>query len=225
MNFDESYFQGKNSGYIKGYLLDTPLRRFFENQIRIIKKFAPLKKTVCEIGCAYGFFLKLCDMEGWNTFGSDISAHALETASRFTKATLVQNDIQERSPFPNLKADVVACFDVIEHLSRPKAALIHMRSLLRRKGILIMTTPNPKSYGYRRILFGMVDKDTSHISVKSPFEWISILESVDLKVISLKTETYLNPLASISNAIYWPVSKILSSLYYGAKSEIRAIVK
>ena len=124
--FDEAYFHGKGSGYVEGYRLDSGLDQFFKRQITKIKKYEQEGIKICDIGCAYGFFLRMCDDCSWTTFGIDVSDYAIAEAQTRTKAELKVHDVECGVPYPAKLFDVITCFDVVEHLKNPSLAISYM---------------------------------------------------------------------------------------------------
>jgi 2-polyprenyl-3-methyl-5-hydroxy-6-metoxy-1,4-benzoquinol methylase len=71
--------------------------------------------------------------------GIDISQEELEKNTSVQEK--LQGDIQEYS-FPRDEFDVVICWMVLEHLSRPKAAMLNLSRAVRPQGLLILGFPN-----------------------------------------------------------------------------------
>lgn len=74
-----------------------------------------------------------------DSVGIDISREQLERNSLVQKKIL--GDIQEY-PLPKNEFDVVVCWWVLEHLSRPRDALVNLFGSLRQEGLLILAFPN-----------------------------------------------------------------------------------
>jgi ubiquinone/menaquinone biosynthesis C-methylase UbiE len=106
--------------------------------------------SVCDVGCGHGVYLTqmMLAEPGSQGVGVDISAGSLETASRLlsfrgidaSRYRLSQGDVQERLPVDDASQDAVTCFEVIEHLERPGAALAELRRILKPGGTLCMST-------------------------------------------------------------------------------------
>jgi 2-polyprenyl-3-methyl-5-hydroxy-6-metoxy-1,4-benzoquinol methylase len=75
--------------------------------------------------------------------GIDISPQELEQNSDLHEKIL--GDIQDY-PLPKKEFDVVVCWMVLEHLSRPKEALLNMFSSVKPRGLLILGIPNVFSF-------------------------------------------------------------------------------
>jgi 2-polyprenyl-3-methyl-5-hydroxy-6-metoxy-1,4-benzoquinol methylase len=75
--------------------------------------------------------------------GIDISQQQLEQNSAVHEKIL--GDIQDY-PLPKKEFDVVVCWMVLEHLPRPKEALLNMFASVKPRGLLILGIPNLLSF-------------------------------------------------------------------------------
>ncbi|TAM52327.1 MAG: class I SAM-dependent methyltransferase [Acidobacteria bacterium] len=94
-----------------------------------------------EIGAGAGFFLKAAERAGWRVAGTEI----LEAAIGFAGSRLgleIRQEAAEQLGAPDDSADVVAMFEVIEHLLDPRVVLERLRGVLRPGGLLVLSTPN-----------------------------------------------------------------------------------
>ena len=100
------------------------------------------EKTMLEIGCATGFFLKLAAELGWKVEGIDISEYAVKKAVlKGIKATV---GTIEGFKIEN-KYDAVVMQDVIEHVKDPAVLVNKVCELLKAGGVLALTTPDSGS--------------------------------------------------------------------------------
>jgi 2-polyprenyl-3-methyl-5-hydroxy-6-metoxy-1,4-benzoquinol methylase len=191
--FDQGYFEGVGSAYVGGYALNDQLNIFFERRIADICRCCGnrTRLKLLEVGCAYGFFLQLCERRGLIAFGVDVSDYAIDRARAISHATLKVHDIETGPPFTNEKFDVVAAFDVLEHTRDPSKAIKNIWSSLHDEGIVELSTPNPNSFLFRRVLHRWKDPDETHISVKKPAQWVEMLQSSGFQVLRCKTESAL----------------------------------
>ena len=107
-------------------------------------------RSVCDVGCGHGVYLSqmLIAESGAEGVGVDISAASLEMTGRMlsfhgvetTRYRLCQGDVQVSLPVGDASQDAVTCFEVIEHLEHPGAAVAELRRALRRGGTLCMST-------------------------------------------------------------------------------------
>lgn len=199
--FDKHYwaFEEKiRSGYTFRGLFPT-LSKYMD----WIKKYVNGEVRVLDEGCGFGYFLKLCDKTGWETYGIDISSYAIEKAKENTKAQLCLHDIQDygESLYKNDYFDLITMFDVIEHLAYPFNALKEAHKILKKHGKLAITTPNLMAI-HRMLLrilakekswYGFLDK--THIYLFTPFYLKTLVKAAGFKVLELKTPFQLSPLA------------------------------
>lgn len=177
--------------YDKEYFLKYPndkticeWKLFYNLVISDLRETVGDNLRICDIGCGLGAFLQSCDMVGWETFGLDISDYAIKDVREKTKAKLAVGDVQKEIPFVG-DFDSITCFDVIEHLGDPKRALINIHRKLKKGGVLVLTTPNTKSDFLKA--FSRWPEDKTHISLKSPKEWNTILRKLGFRIIIFRT--------------------------------------
>lgn len=111
----------------------------------LLEVFRPYRKSnrILDIGCGFGFFLATAREDGWDTYGTELS----RSASRYLEKMGIPSDhvfIGEawKAKFDDGSFDVVTMLEVIEHLPDPARAIREVGSLLRRGGLLYLTTPN-----------------------------------------------------------------------------------
>ena len=126
-------------------------------------------------------------------------------------------------PFPVEQFDVVTCFEVVEHLENPSKAISHIYQNLIEGGILLISTPNLKSYFYKKIVFNVRDRDISHISLKGPRQWKQLVQEQDFKILSSETVMYHWPSKRLVAKVWEIAAKILCLVGLGFKTEIVAI--
>jgi SAM-dependent methyltransferase len=98
-------------------------------------------------------------------------------------ATLVAGSA-EKLPFANVSMDVVACFQVLEHLRQPDLAIGEINRVLKPGGYACIATPNLDCLS-RRIegerWHGFRD---DHIALRNARQWRQALEGAGFQVIS-----------------------------------------
>lgn len=117
-----------------------PLLRFI--RIKMIQKFIPKNCVLCDIGCGFNA-----------TFLQDISHH-IKSGYGFDKKIqncefkniIIKNlEISDNIPLENNSVDCVTLLAVVEHLDDPKKIMKESYRILKKEGILLLTTPSPKS--------------------------------------------------------------------------------
>jgi len=155
-------------------------------------RLLPKAYRILEIGCGTGNVLRVLENNAGssNVIGIDLFSGGFRYARQRTRCSLVQADMY-LPPF-NISFDVVAMFDVIEHLADDVAALCQAHKLLKTGGKLLITVPahmNLWSYAddfaghYRRYertdlsrLLGTagftIDYVTQFMALLLPFIWV-----------------------------------------------------
>lgn len=134
--YDETYFDDHYS---------SPLYRWY---IRIRNRFIKRELTqhvtggtLLEIGFGDDNLLKFFDGD-FDVFGLDVSAFAVDQITdRYPEEHFAVGDIAaEPIPFER-SFDVICAINTIEHLTAPKAGLIHMVEALKPAGIAVLYLP------------------------------------------------------------------------------------
>jgi SAM-dependent methyltransferase len=105
-------------------------------------------KRVLDAGCGTGYGSELLASQGAaEVLGVDVDADAIDSASRSDsrRATFAVADLREL-PADLGEFDVVVCFEVLEHIAEPEAALDRLAAVLRTGGILVVSSPNRDVY-------------------------------------------------------------------------------
>jgi 2-polyprenyl-3-methyl-5-hydroxy-6-metoxy-1,4-benzoquinol methylase len=128
-------------------------------------------RSALEIGCGYGYATELFADLGYKTIGTDLSAHAIERARSEVHRDDVSFEVWDATTaWPSSTTfDLIAAFEVVEHLADPRAAIENWYALLNPGGALLFTTPNR---------FGLASRywlDPTHLNVLTPQRWKAIV--------------------------------------------------
>lgn len=116
-----------------------------------------------DIGCSSGHATNIIFRQHPHVkvFGLDLSASALEKASRYGVSGVV-GDVEAPLPFPNEHFDIVFAGEVIEHIIEVDDFLREIRRCLKTQGLLVLTTPNLARLIDRvRFIFGISPKQNT----------------------------------------------------------------
>ncbi len=173
--YDESYF--KTEAYA-----EVSFKRFsqywWSNRFyaRLVSRYGPRNGRLLEVGCGLGHLL------GWLTnryrvFGTDINLWALTQARlNVPQGRFALLSAEDLGAFSDGVFQVAVAKHVVEHLQEPERAIAEMSRVLDKKGLLILATPNlasPMRELKKEKWIGY--KDPTHISLKTPEEWVEIL--------------------------------------------------
>lgn len=133
------------------YASKNPTRRWLHNRRRAWIEEAIRSHSLhgagssIEIGPGSGIYLPLLAECFGEVTAVDVEEAFLDNASvysrEYARVTCLLDDIT-RSSLPSESFDLVLCSEVIEHISDAEAALHTMRRILRRDGVLILSTPH-----------------------------------------------------------------------------------
>jgi len=125
-------------GEYADYLGDRgAIERNFRRRLAELVRWCPSGRLI-EVGCAYGFFLALARRH-YAVTGFDIAADAVAYA-RTTLGLDARSEDFLSSDLPPGSADVVAMWDIIEHLVHPDRYVGRAHDVLRPGGILALST-------------------------------------------------------------------------------------
>jgi SAM-dependent methyltransferase len=186
-NYTKEYYQ--NILFSK-YNFTLERRKIFSFYLNIIRKRKHDISKILDIGCAYGYFLKIFEDSGIpQIYGVDISNDALKEANNLCKKAhiLKANLSKERSSFPNDFFDVITAIDLIEHVEDIQVFLKEVYRILDRRGLVFFITPNPRSLRRRLYLrFKGTGEDPTHINLKTAGGWIKEFKNAGFKHVELK---------------------------------------
>ncbi|GMO12434.1 MAG: methyltransferase domain-containing protein [Treponemataceae bacterium] len=135
-----------------------------------------IKKTVFDIGCAFGSFLQAANESGFSCFGTDISAEAVEYVQNKLKFNAVCGnfektgfDAKSAQSFGCTAFDAVTMWFVIEHFQNLHAVLTHVGAITKAGGVFAFSTPSGHGVSARcntQDFFRNSPRD--HFSILSP---------------------------------------------------------
>ena len=120
------------------YLSPLTVKRYHE----ILDTFEPYRKTnkLIDVGCGIGYFLEEAKKRGWEVYGTEYTEEAIEICSN--KGISMQKGVLTPSNYHLESFDIITSFEVIEHINNPREELNNFYKLLRKGGLVYVTTPN-----------------------------------------------------------------------------------
>lgn len=140
------YFDGAACGYDKSYFKQrASIERESARRLRQIEALlagTSLKagRTLLDVGCAAGFFLRVAQARGWRVSGIEVSRSMAAYASR-----LLGVEIKNLFDVRGMALDayeVVTLWEVVEHLTAPLPILRKVGEALAPGGLVALSTPN-----------------------------------------------------------------------------------
>ncbi|PYU23602.1 MAG: hypothetical protein DMG30_11065 [Acidobacteria bacterium] len=104
------------------------------------------QRSVLDVGCGLGFFLRALDPKRWDRYGIEPMPFPYREAAHSLGADRVLNTELIAAGLPSGKFDVVTFWDSLEHLPNPRAVLQEVGRLLRPGGIILIGLPNFGGY-------------------------------------------------------------------------------
>lgn len=126
-----------------------------DNKIKKIIKLSGSNKRILDVGCSTGYLAHFLTSQNNEVTGIDFLSGAITIAKKNKINAYVCDIENEQLPFKNNSFDLVVFSEVIEHLIDPNIVLVKIHKVLKRNGLLIISTPNIAYIQYRlELLFG-----------------------------------------------------------------------
>jgi 2-polyprenyl-3-methyl-5-hydroxy-6-metoxy-1,4-benzoquinol methylase len=141
--FSEEYYQVRHREAFKTQFEDyerdpsAPVYRHWLERMEAIVA----KGRILDVGSALGTFLKIAESRGWIPQGVEISRFAAEFSRRERGLAVFNGDLEE-FPADDESFDVITFWDSIEHVTHPRENLMTAARLVRRGGLILLTTDN-----------------------------------------------------------------------------------
>ena len=159
---------------------------FWKQRLYSGRKARTIFPSVLDVGCAYGPFLSAAHDAGWNVFGTDISAEAVEYVAetlQYKACKAAFPDIDTAKEFETEKFDALTMWYVIEHFQNLAPVLKKVNRLLKKGGIFAFSTPSASgvSAKFNKEKF-LTQSPVDHYSLWQPELCNSILRKFGFKV-------------------------------------------
>ncbi len=111
--------------------------------LRAMREAGPAEDChVLDAGCGDGEFTAFLSSLGFQVSGMELSETAAKKArDRCPEADILVGSLEERLPFANASFDAIWCTEVLEHLFDVHGVLAEFNRVLKRGGVLLLTTP------------------------------------------------------------------------------------
>ena len=120
------------------YLSPITIKRYNE----LLNTFEKYRKTnkLLDVGCGIGYFLEVAKDRGWDVYGTEYTDEAIQICS--SKGINMEKGILNPNNYESEEFDIITSFEVIEHINNPIDELTNFHKLLRKEGLVYVTTPN-----------------------------------------------------------------------------------
>ena len=182
-----------------------------KRKLSLINSFNTTSKNILDVGAGTGDFLKVCKEGKWNVVGVEPSLKARNIAKE--KGISLQEDLFSI----HQKFDVITLWHVLEHVKELDENISKLKSLLNKKGKLIIAVPNFKSYDakYYKEFWAAFDvpRHLWHFSQQSIHKLFSEQNMIVEKTLPMKFDAYYVSL--LSEKYKYGKMKPISSFYRG----------
>jgi 2-polyprenyl-3-methyl-5-hydroxy-6-metoxy-1,4-benzoquinol methylase len=166
------------------YLSPITIKRYNE----LLDKFEPYRKTnkLIDVGCGIGYFLEEAKKRGWEVYGTEYTDKAINICTE--KGISIKKGVLNPVNYSSEMFDIITSFEVIEHINNPHIELSNFKSILRKGGLIYVTTPNFNSIlRYRFKADYNIISYPEHLSYYTPKTLTNIFKRNDFE--KIKTET------------------------------------
>ena len=155
--------------------------------VNICRKYDLKNVVMVEVGAGYGTF---CDEARTSGFFKDVIAieptRAGAESCRKKKIHVLEEPIENVS-LGNETIDIIASFEVIEHLFSPRELLVSCSRLLRKGGLIVLSCPN--IMGFDNMVLGAVSPsiDHEHLNYFNPNSLAHLITDCGFRVLETLT--------------------------------------
>jgi SAM-dependent methyltransferase len=152
---------------MKDYSYSTNAAPFLDKLLQAwrfkkIESFLGKEKIICDLGCGYeGFFLRKIKDKIKKAVGIDVK---VDHSYHDSKIELIEADLNGAILFDNETFDIVTSMAVAEHLENYKKHLSEAFRILKKDGLFLLTTPDPKGRFLLEFLSrtGLLERNSIH---------------------------------------------------------------
>lgn len=135
-------------------------RPWYLPALQLLKKVK--KGKALDLGCGLGEFSIKLKKLGFKVFCMDGSESYIKNAKKLG-FNAKQADFNKKIEIKSNTFDLVSCLEVIEHIEKSEQFIKEIRRVLKKKGHLLISTPNYAFFGVRlKILLGLQIPDEGY---------------------------------------------------------------
>ena len=152
----------------------------------VLSSFLKPNARLLEIGCGHGEFLVEAQSRGYMVEGLEYSSHAAAEANSSLRCNAVRVGSPEVDSLTPSTYNLIAAFDVIEHLRSPRQSLAYLYTALEPGGVIAIVTPSLDSWSRHLLGRYWMEYKTEHLtyfSRKSLARLLEILGFTDIRFV------------------------------------------
>lgn len=197
---DKSYYWGRKTKKSLIYRLN---RRAKEVIISINKYFIGIPDNIIDLGTADGLMLSIIKNKfpSSQCVGVEYSRELAEV-NKDNSMTIIQGDVNYL-PIPDCSFDIAIATAIIEHLPDPKRFLSETKRVLKKNGVIILTSPDPFWEKVATTVGHLHSEE--HCKIMNLEEIVSLFNEVGYKILEQR-KFMLSP---IGMPIEIPIEKIV----------------
>jgi SAM-dependent methyltransferase len=146
--------------------------------LKTLLKYKRPPGRVLELGAAYGAFVGLLKLAGFDPIGLDLSPWVVNFAHQTFDVPMLTGRIEKQN-LESESFDVIVMMDVLEHLPNPVETLSECMRLLKPDGILMIQTPEYKELSYSQLQ----EKQDDFLTLLLPKEHIFLFSQRGVKLL------------------------------------------
>ncbi len=197
--YNRQYFQALDSSHGDGRIYKGGYRDYladeqnyiqtFRKRFKWIEKYSPHGRKMLDVGSGAGYFMAVARENGWCVQGVEPASFVADYARSQLSLDVFPGTLLEAN-YPSGSFDLVALWDVLEHMPDPRRDLAEVHRVLNRSGIVILETQNigswlPKILGYRWPHFG----HHLHLFHFTPETITKVLHNAGFRVIKITSSS------------------------------------
>ncbi len=172
-----------------------------QNKIKLIENLKPKNKTILDIGCGTGSFLKEIQSKNWNAKGVEPSDKVRRVA--LNSNLKIFSDTQTHELKEN-EFSIITMWHVLEHVHELKKRIHELYKFLEEGGYAIIAVPNPTSwdaihykefwaaYDVPRHLYHFSPENIKRLFIENKFIHVkSVPMKMDAYYVCMLSEKYL----------------------------------
>jgi 2-polyprenyl-3-methyl-5-hydroxy-6-metoxy-1,4-benzoquinol methylase len=114
----------------------------YKTVFEVLQKYTLKQGQLLDFGAGQGDFLKKLINKDFK-----FMCHGVDLMySRLPEVNWYVQDLNKKLQFKDQQFDVVTCIEVIEHLENPRQMIRDLSRVLKKEGVLVITTPNNESW-------------------------------------------------------------------------------